>query len=341
MFTQAPVVLGTDGVKKMSKSVGNTIDILGEPELIRKQVMSMVTDTKRILRTDPGRPEVCNVCQLHRFFGDDFEDIWDGERTARTGCVDTKKLLAERIVRHYAPARERYAELMAHPDEVDGILEAGADRLKPKAEATMAEVRDEDGAPMTTGRVVAIRIARVAGAPMASVERVAAHAGGGLEGDRYHKGTGEWSRSPGAGRGLTLISADTLDAANVDNPGLDIAAVDTRRNVEVRGIDLEDLVGREFTVGTAALRRDPARGAVHLPRGPRRPPDHPRAHPQGRDPRRHPRGRRDRGRRPDRPGRGWSRPPRRPRRATDAPASPRTARPRSGRQFRGESPRVG
>ena len=81
---------------------------------------------QRILRTDPGRPEICNVCQLHRFFGDDYEEIWDGERTARTGCVDTKKLLAERIVRHYAPARERYAELMAHPDEVDGILEAGA-----------------------------------------------------------------------------------------------------------------------------------------------------------------------------------------------------------------------
>ena len=104
---------------------------------------------------------------------------------------------------------------------------------------------------MTTGRVEAIRIARIGGAPMASVERVAAHAGGGLEGDRYHKGTGEWSSSPGAGRGLTIISADTLDQANRDNPGLDIAAVDTRRNVEVRGVDLDDLVGREFTIGTA------------------------------------------------------------------------------------------
>ena len=79
----------------------------------------MVTDTKRILRTDPGRPEVCNVCQLHRFFGDDYDEIWDGERTARTGCVDTKKLLADRIIAHYAPARERYAELMAHPADVD------------------------------------------------------------------------------------------------------------------------------------------------------------------------------------------------------------------------------
>jgi tryptophanyl-tRNA synthetase len=141
VFTDAPVVLGTDGVRKMSKSLGNTIDIFGDAELVRKQVMSMVTDTKRILRTDPGRPEVCNVCQLHRFFGDDYDEIWDGERTARTGCVDTKKLLAERIVRHYAPARERFAELMAHPADVAGILEAGADRLRPFAEATMDEVR--------------------------------------------------------------------------------------------------------------------------------------------------------------------------------------------------------
>ena len=145
VFTEAPVVLGTDGVKKMSKSVGNTIEILGSPEEIRKQVMSMVTDTKRILRTDPGRPEVCNVCQLHRFFGDDWEEVQDGERTARTGCVDTKKLLAERITRHYAGARERYAELMSNPAEVDGILEAGADRLRPMAEATMTEVRTRMG----------------------------------------------------------------------------------------------------------------------------------------------------------------------------------------------------
>jgi tryptophanyl-tRNA synthetase len=145
VFTDAPVVLGTDGVRKMSKSLGNTIDIFGDADMVRKQVMSMVTDTKRILRTDPGRPEVCNVCQLHRFFGDDYDDIWDGERTARTGCVDTKKLLAERIVRHYAPARERFAELMAHPADVAGILEAGADRLRPFAEATMDEVRHRMG----------------------------------------------------------------------------------------------------------------------------------------------------------------------------------------------------
>jgi tryptophanyl-tRNA synthetase len=145
VYTEAPVVLGTDGVKKMSKSVGNTIEVLAEPEVIRKQIMSMVTDTQRILRSDPGRPQVCNVCQLHRHFGSDYDEIWEGERSARTGCVDTKKLLAERIIAHYAPARETYRELTADPARLRRILDEGAERIRPIAEATMAEVREKMG----------------------------------------------------------------------------------------------------------------------------------------------------------------------------------------------------
>ena len=103
VFSEAPVVKGTDGAAKMSKSLGNVIEIFADEEIIRRQVMSMVTDTQRQRRTDPGRPEVCNVCQLHRIFSpDDYEVIWEGERTARTGCVDTKKLLAERLLATFA-----------------------------------------------------------------------------------------------------------------------------------------------------------------------------------------------------------------------------------------------
>ncbi len=145
VHTESPIVLGTDGVRKMSKSIGNTIDIFAPDDVVRKQIMSMVTDTKRILRTDPGRPEVCNVCQLHRSFGDDYDEIWEGERTARTGCVDTKKLLVERVLRHYAEPRERYRELMADPARIDRILDDGAERVRPIAQATMAEVRDKMG----------------------------------------------------------------------------------------------------------------------------------------------------------------------------------------------------
>jgi len=145
VFTDSPVILGTDGAQKMSKSLGNVIEILADEDTIRKQIMSMVTDTQRIKRTDPGRPEVCNVCQLHRFFGDDYEYIWDGERTARTGCVDTKRLLADRIIDYFGGAREKARELEAKPDYVEEVLRAGAAKLAPWAAETLGEVHDRMG----------------------------------------------------------------------------------------------------------------------------------------------------------------------------------------------------
>jgi tryptophanyl-tRNA synthetase len=56
-----------------------------------------------------------------------------------------KKVLAERIVARYADARERFLELMAEPRQVDDILAAGAERIRPIAEATMTEVREKMG----------------------------------------------------------------------------------------------------------------------------------------------------------------------------------------------------
>ena len=153
VFTDAPVVIGIDGVRKMGKSAGNTIPIFAEPDEIRRLVMSMVTDPLRIKRTDPGRPEVCNVCQLHRFFGSDYLQIQDGERTARTGCVDTKQLLAERIIEFFRPMREERARLAADPAIVEETLAAGAAKVRPILDATMAEVRQAVG--IGPGRVMA------------------------------------------------------------------------------------------------------------------------------------------------------------------------------------------
>ena len=145
LFTESPVVLGTDGERKMSKSLGNTIDVLADPATLTKQVMGAVTDTQRPLKSDPGHPGACNVCQLHKLVSADYADLWRGEEEARTGCADMKRLLAERLVARYAPARERYAELLAKPAEVDAILAAGAARLLPVATETMREVRERVG----------------------------------------------------------------------------------------------------------------------------------------------------------------------------------------------------
>ena len=146
VYTEAPTVLGTDGVHKMSKSLGNTIDILG---LARGHPEAGHVDGHRHEADPAHRPRPARrsatSASSSRAFGDDYESLWEGERTARTGCVDMKKLLSDRIIEHYAEAREKYADLMDHPERVNEILAAGAERIRPIAEATMDEVRHKMG----------------------------------------------------------------------------------------------------------------------------------------------------------------------------------------------------
>jgi len=145
-LTDTPRVMGLDGVTKMSKSRGNYIPMTGDAEEISKLVTSAVTDQTRIYRKDPGHPEKCNVCQLHRIFSpNDFEAIWEGERTASTGCVDTKKLLAERISAYFAPMRERRLEIDARPGYVEEVLAAGDEAARKTARETLARVKDAVG----------------------------------------------------------------------------------------------------------------------------------------------------------------------------------------------------
>src|SRR5487761_899060 len=146
IFTETPRVMGTDGVTKMSKSRGNTIGMLDSPEEISRVVMTMVTDVERPLRKDPGHPESCNVCALHRFFSPDrWEEIWQGERQARTGCVEVKRWLAEAISDHFAPMRERRAELSAQPGLVWDVLAEGPRRAREVARATLGLAREACG----------------------------------------------------------------------------------------------------------------------------------------------------------------------------------------------------
>lgn len=153
-------ILGLDGEAKMSKSLGNTVGILAEPDQIRARVRTAVTDPQRVRRTDPGRPEVCNVYSLHRFFVSDaaeLDDIARKCRSAERGCVECKGILAENMAAAFAPMRERAARYGEHPGEVGEILAAGARRARGLAEETMREVRRRMGmdwrsAPALAGR---------------------------------------------------------------------------------------------------------------------------------------------------------------------------------------------
>ena len=141
----APIVKGTDGKAKMSKSLNNIVGVTDPPDVISKQVLSMVTDVKRTYKTQPGHPRSCNVCAFYKFFFDDWEHYWDLCRKAQIGCYDKKKLLAERIVERFAPFRERRAGLTR--ERIDQVLESGAERAHALAAKTMVEVRDAVGLP--------------------------------------------------------------------------------------------------------------------------------------------------------------------------------------------------
>lgn len=140
-------IMGLDGEAKMSKSLGNTVGILAEPDEIWSRVRTAVTDPQRVRKDDPGRPEVCNVYSLHEFFtpSQDLPDIARQCRAATRGCVDCKRILAENIGKEFAPFRQRAAHYRENPQEVLDILARGAEVASAIAWESMAEVRARMG----------------------------------------------------------------------------------------------------------------------------------------------------------------------------------------------------
>ncbi|MFV1948997.1 MAG: tryptophan--tRNA ligase [Anaerolineales bacterium] len=141
--TEIPKVLGIDGVRKMSKSLNNHIDLAATPAETEKRVMKMMTDPQRIKRTDPGNPDICNVYTLHKIFSSsgEVEEINRDCRVAEIGCVDCKRKLAANLNKHLEPFRAKRAELEKDPDKVRDILLDGAKRARVIASETMEEVR--------------------------------------------------------------------------------------------------------------------------------------------------------------------------------------------------------
>jgi len=101
------------------------------------------------------------------------------------------------------------------------------------------------------GRVEHIHIAEVEGGPLRALAAVDAIAGVGLAGDRYAKGEGFWP-DEGESRALTLIEAEAIDDLLAD--GIALQPGESRRNMTTRGIRLNDLVGKEFTIGDVRAR---------------------------------------------------------------------------------------
>ena len=134
---------GLDG-RKMSKSYDNTIALFGPREQLKKQIMSIVTDSRA-----PGEPkstEGSALYQIYRAFADDAEAAAFAQAFADgIAWGDAKQRLFERIDAEIGPMRERYQHLIAHPEEVEQLLLRGAEKARAIATPFIRELRHAVG----------------------------------------------------------------------------------------------------------------------------------------------------------------------------------------------------
>jgi len=142
LLTSAPRLRGTDG-RKMSKSYNNAIFLTDAPDVVSKKLATMMTDPARKRRSDPGDPDKCPVFDLHKVFSahQTIERVNRECRTAEIGCVDCKKLAAGHLNAFLSPIQERRKPYEQNPQQVWDILEAGTEKARAVAQATMQEVR--------------------------------------------------------------------------------------------------------------------------------------------------------------------------------------------------------
>jgi tryptophanyl-tRNA synthetase len=146
LLTRAPKLPGTDG-RKMSKSYNNAI-LLTDPEpVVRQKLKTMMTDPARVRRSDPGNPDVCPVGDLHKIFSNraTMDKVNAGCRSAGIGCIECKSWAADALVQLLSPMQERRKKFEENPRLAWDILEAGSERARKVAAATMDGVREAMG----------------------------------------------------------------------------------------------------------------------------------------------------------------------------------------------------
>jgi len=136
---------GLDGDKKMSKSLGNTIQLSDDAETVTRRVRSMYTDPKRIRADIPGTVEGNPVFVYHDTFNPDaaeVEDLKARYRAGKVGDVEVKTKLAKALNAHLEPIRARRADVLAKPGHVREILHEGSKKARKIAGETMQRVRE-------------------------------------------------------------------------------------------------------------------------------------------------------------------------------------------------------
>lgn len=135
---------GLDGDKKMSKSIGNTIQLSDDAETVTRKVRQMYTDPKRVRADVPGTVEGNPVFMYHDAFNPDtaeIEDLKSRYRAGKVGDVEVKTKLAKALNAHLEPMRARRAEILSKPSALREILYDGSRKARAIASETMERVR--------------------------------------------------------------------------------------------------------------------------------------------------------------------------------------------------------
>jgi tryptophanyl-tRNA synthetase len=143
-----PLLVGTDGGSKMSKSLDNAIYLSDDIQTVRQKVMNMYTDPKRLHATDPGTVEGNPVFIYHDAFNPsaaEVDDLKERYRQGRVGDVEVKQKLAAAINNFLDPIREKRAYFHAHPTFPRQVLADGIRRMQAEAKETMGLVREKTG----------------------------------------------------------------------------------------------------------------------------------------------------------------------------------------------------
>jgi len=146
LLTEVAKVPGTDG-RKMSKSYNNAVFLSDTPKEIETKLSRMMTDPRRVRRTDAGEPNDCPAFNLHRIYctPDEIDYVTKGCRSAGIGCLECKQVMIKHVISDLAPIRERRAALDRRPQEVTAVLERGNEQARSVAAATMRNVREAMG----------------------------------------------------------------------------------------------------------------------------------------------------------------------------------------------------
>ena len=143
LLTPIPRLPGLDN-RKMSKSYGNTINLSDDTETVRKKVMQMYTDPKRIRADVPGTVEGNPVFIYHDAFNPDAAEVDDLKtryRAGKVGDVEVKTKLAKALDARLQPMRERRAEVLSRPSALREILFEGSRKARAIAAETLDRVR--------------------------------------------------------------------------------------------------------------------------------------------------------------------------------------------------------